>query len=74
MIVSKDLVLEVYGKFWGGGEGYHTYRNDVFNLAKISRNMTRKDVERVAGDFESVQNFRLMETITTQKQKVLLEE
>jgi len=74
MIVSKDLELTVYGTFWGGGKGYYTYRNDVFDLNKISRKMARKDVERVAGDFESIQNFRLMETITTTKQKVLLEE
>ena len=73
MIVSSDLELEVCGSFWGGGKGYHTYRNDAFNTSRISKKMTKEEVRRVAGDFESIQNFRLTETYRTETRKVLLE-
>ena len=65
-MTNVRYVVTVYGKFWNGMRGEYEY-------TQSAPPQNRKEVERLAGDFESVISFSVDEVTTEVTIRTLLE-
>jgi hypothetical protein len=56
---QHTYTLEVTGRLWSGPRCNHAYALDKDNLPK-----TRADVKRIAGDFESIEESKIVHIVT----------